>query len=88
MPGKEIHNRYIFVYIQLTSTLFILDKFYKTTNIIENSNSYYSILLDNRTLKTPFGKELVIRNKLLALAVAEEWNNQKEHIEIDLMHLV
>jgi len=39
-------------------------------------------------LKTPFGKELVIRNKSLALAVAEEWNNQKEHIEIDPMHLV
>lgn len=64
-----------------------LDKFYKTTSIIENSDSY-GVLLDNRKLKTPYGKELVINNKALALAVSEEWEMQKEHIKIDAMHLV
>jgi len=39
-------------------------------------------------LKTPLGKELVINSKALALAVAEEWDMQKEHIKTDLMHLV
>lgn len=63
------------------------DKFYKTTSIIENSDSY-GVLLDNSKLKTPLGKELVINSKALALAVAEEWNMQKKHIQTDPMHLV
>lgn len=39
-------------------------------------------------MKTPLGKELVINNKALALAVAEEWEMQKEDIKTDTMHLV
>jgi len=45
-------------------------------------------LLDSSKLKTPLGKELIINNKALALAVAEEWEMQKEHIKTDPMHLV
>lgn len=66
---------------------FISGKFYKTTNIIENTDSY-NVLLDNSKLKTPLGKELVINSKALALAVAEEWAMQNEHIKTDSMHLV
>lgn len=65
----------------------ILDRFYKTTNIIENHDSY-GVLLDNSKLKTPLGKELVINSKALALAVAEEWEMQTENIQTDPMHLV
>lgn len=68
-------------------TLCFIDKFYKTTNIIENSDSY-GVLLDNRKLKTPLGNELVINSKALALAVAEEWGMQEENIKLDPMHLV
>lgn len=66
---------------------FFSDKFYKTTNIIENSDSY-GVLLDNSKLKTPLGNELKINSKALALAVSEEWNAQKLHIKTDPMHLV
>lgn len=72
-----------FIYLYKT----ILDKFYKTTNIVENNNSY-GILLDNSKLKTPLGNELIINSKALALAIAEEWAMQKEKIQIDPMHLV
>lgn len=66
---------------------FFSDKFYKTTNIIENNDSY-GILLDNSKLKTPLGNELIVNSKALALAVAEEWAMQKEKIQTDPMHLV
>jgi len=46
------------------------------------------VLLDNSKLKTPLGKELKINSKALALAVAEEWNAQKQHIQTDPLHLV
>lgn len=91
---NEIHeictNSYTIIKSYLNIYLnfyFILGKFYKTTNIIENSDSY-GVLLDNSKLKTPFGNELVISSKALAVAVAEEWAMQKEHIKTDFMHLV
>jgi len=68
------------------SRSYAINKFYKTTNIIENNDSY-GVLLDNSKLKTPLGKELVIHNKALALGVAQEWEIQKEHIQTDPMHL-
>ncbi|XP_060847814.1 ATP synthase mitochondrial F1 complex assembly factor 2 isoform X1 [Rhopalosiphum padi] len=70
----------------LSHRSYAINKFYKTTSIIENSDSY-GVLLDNSKLKTPLGKELVINNKALALAVAEEWDMQQEHIKTDPMHL-
>lgn len=81
-------NRFLCFYHMSHELLhFISGKFYKTTNIIENNDSY-SVLLDNSKLKTPLGKELVINNKALALAVAEEWEMQKKDIITDTMHLV
>lgn len=79
-------NTYCFSYICIFVTF--LDKFYKTTNIIENNDSSYGVLLDNSKLKTPLGNELIINSKALALAVAEEWAMQKEQIHTDPMHLV
>jgi len=80
-------NIYLLITINVFLFIWFLDKFYKTTSIIENSDSY-GVLLDSSKLKTPLGKELVINNKALALAVAEEWEMQKEHIKTDPMHLV
>ncbi|VVC36956.1 ATP12, ATP synthase F1-assembly protein,Orthogonal Bundle domain in ATP12 [Cinara cedri] len=68
------------------SRYYAINKFYKTTNIIENNDSY-GILLDNSKLKTPLGNELIVNSKALALAIAEEWAMQKEKIQTDSMHL-
>ena len=53
-----------------------------------NNNKYnYLIKLDNRTLKTRYLEELKIPTKQLAMAIGEEWINQKEHINYHSMTL-
>jgi len=44
--------------------------------------------LDQRKLKTPKGNPLIIESEPLALAVAAEWDAQKETISQSNMHLV
>ena len=44
--------------------------------------------LDKRKLKTPLGKLFQVPSEALALAVAQEWNSQKEFIKRHNMHLV
>lgn len=39
----------------------------------------YQVLLDRRVLKTPAGKPLLLPSRLLALAVAAEWEQQVRH---------
>lgn len=39
-------------------------------------------------MKTPAGNPLIVPNKPLAMAVAVEWNSQKETIKPENMHLV
>lgn len=63
-------------------------RFYKDTNVLYSGNSQYEITLDNRKLKTPNGGPFVVRSEPLAIAVAAEWNAQKEHIDRSTMHLV
>lgn len=49
---------------------------------------YYGVLLDNRKCKSMHFDELKIPTKKLALALAEEWQSQKEMINLYKMHLV
>lgn len=63
-------------------------RFYKDTNVLYSGNNQYEITLDNRKLKTPNGGPFVVRSEPLAIAVAAEWNAQKEHIDRSTMHLV
>lgn len=63
-------------------------RFYKNCNILYNGNSQYEITLDNRKLKTPNGGPFIVRSEPLAIAVAAEWNAQKENVERSTMHLV
>lgn len=44
--------------------------------------------LDQRKLKTPKGNIFFVESEPLALAVAAEWDSQKEHIVSSTMHLV
>lgn len=56
-------------------------------NILQ-SDEKYEIILDKKKLKTPKGSVLKIENEALALAVATEWDSQKEVIQRSYMHLV
>lgn len=63
-----------------------IKRFYRKTNILSNGGKY-EIALDQRKLKTPKGKIFEVNNKALALAVAAEWEAQKNIIEKESMHL-
>lgn len=43
--------------------------------------------MDHRKLKTPKGAPFTVKSEPLAIAVATEFDNQKEHIERSKMHL-
>ena len=45
-------------------------------------------MLDNKKVKTPAGKLLILPSKALAMAVSVEWNSQRETIKPENMHLV
>jgi ATP synthase F1 complex assembly factor 2 len=64
-------------------------RFYKNVSIAESSQSptKYEILLDQRKLKTPSGNLITIENEYLALALAQEWNQQVKQIDLSSMHL-
>lgn len=53
-----------------------------------HSNGKFEITLDQRKLKTPRGNLFVVDNEPLALAVATEWDMQKDKIVQSSMHLV
>jgi len=63
-------------------------RFYKQVSIVESSQSptQYEILLDQRKLKTPLGNLVIIENEFLALALAQEWNQQLKNIDLSSMH--
>lgn len=63
-------------------------RFYKSSSVLYSGNNQYEITLDNRKLKTPNGGQFVVRSEPLAIAVAAEWNAQKETIDRSRMHLV
>ncbi|XP_029634697.1 ATP synthase mitochondrial F1 complex assembly factor 2 [Octopus sinensis] len=63
-----------------------LKKFYKTATISQN-NGQFEINLDKRKLRTPLGNVFIVPNESLALAVATEWNGQKNIIKQNKMHL-
>ncbi len=48
---------------------------------VEQRGEYYSILLDERDVKTPMRAELVLPNAKLAEAVAQEWRDVGEKID-------
>ncbi|VDQ09248.1 unnamed protein product [Trichobilharzia regenti] len=50
---------------------------------LQCSNQYptFEILLDNRKLRTPTGRYFQVPNQALAVAVAHEWDSQKDTIK-------
>jgi ATP synthase F1 complex assembly factor 2 len=48
----------------------------------------FEINLDQRKLKTPGGKLFTAPNEALAIAVANEWDTQKDTLKFYSMHMV
>ncbi|CAD5219168.1 unnamed protein product [Bursaphelenchus okinawaensis] len=74
--------------LRLASTSFFKPKrFYKEVHVNSNTNGAFEIYLDQRKLKTPQKKTLELYSEPLALAIAHEWDSQKEEIMIPSMRL-
>jgi ATP synthase F1 complex assembly factor 2 len=66
-----------------------LRRFWKTVHIKEEADGLL-ITLDHRNLKTPSGTKLVLpkNRRLLALLIANEWENQDEILKQHALPLV
>uniref|UniRef100_A0A914C8N7 ATP synthase mitochondrial F1 complex assembly factor 2 n=1 Tax=Acrobeloides nanus TaxID=290746 RepID=A0A914C8N7_9BILA len=66
-------------------------RFYKEVSVAdekdENGKLLYNVMLDKYKLKTQGGKFLKLESEPLALAIAQEWDSQKEHIHQSRMLL-
>jgi chaperone required for assembly of F1-ATPase len=63
-----------------------MKRFYKEVTI-QHTPDGYAVLLDGRSVKTPSKKELVLPTHELAEALAQEWAQQGEHIDMPSMVL-
>lgn len=63
-----------------------MKKFYKKVST-EKTKAGFSLLLDGKNVKTPAGKTLNVNTKALVNAVADEWRDQGEKIDIKTMPL-
>jgi len=61
-------------------------RFYEHADVMKETDGY-QITLDNKKVKTPAGRPLIVPNMELAVAVAVEWNSQKETVKPNNMHL-
>lgn len=59
-----------------------------TFNNLSLSQKYWAVTLDGKPTKTMFKDNLFIPTKALAMALAEEWDSQKESISLKSLHLV
>jgi chaperone required for assembly of F1-ATPase len=55
-------------------------RFYQSVTVAEQEVGGYSIQFDGRQVKTPAGRALTVPTRVLAEAIAEEWNAQGETI--------
>ncbi|GAA6101054.1 ATP synthase mitochondrial F1 complex assembly factor 2 [Tachysurus ichikawai] len=62
-------------------------KFYQDVRISQGEGGQFEINLDRRKLKTPGGKLFTVPNEALAIAVATEWDVQKDTLKFYTMHL-
>ncbi|KAJ1524009.1 hypothetical protein ONE63_010552 [Megalurothrips usitatus] len=61
-------------------------RFYKHTGVL-TCDGQFEVTLDQRKLKTPQGSVFRVKSEPLALAVAQEWDAQKDRINQATMHL-
>ncbi|XP_069590782.1 ATP synthase mitochondrial F1 complex assembly factor 2 isoform X2 [Ranitomeya imitator] len=61
-------------------------KFYKSVSISQGEGGF-EVNLDRRKLRTPQGKIFTVPSEPLAIAVATEWESQRDTIKFFTMHL-
>lgn len=64
-----------------------MKKFYKQAGIEKRDDGNWTVLLDGRPLKTPAKNALSLPTEELAEAVAAEWADQIEFIDVATMHI-
>ena len=64
-----------------------LKRFYKQVKV-EDGDVGFRITLDGRDLKTPAKRKLRIPTESLAIALAQEWDNQEKHIDAMTMPMM
>lgn len=62
-------------------------KFYQDVSISQGEGGLFEINLDKRKLKTPGGKLFTVPNEALAIAVATEWDTQRDTLKFYTMHM-
>lgn len=55
--------------------------------LVNAGKGNFEILLDSKKLKTPNGAVFSVQSEPLALAVAHEWESQKDYVILSQMHL-
>jgi chaperone required for assembly of F1-ATPase len=63
-----------------------MKRFYEKAELFESAVGH-GVILDRRPVKTPGKRELIAPNRVLAAAIAEEWNAQKDDIRPERMAL-
>ena len=69
------------------SSILAKKRFYKDVSLVDAGKRNYEILLDSKKLKTPGGSVFSVDSEPLALAVAHEWESQKDSVILSQMHL-
>ena len=57
-------------------------------NNLSLSDNYWAVTLDGKVTKTMYKDNLMIPTKAMAVALAEEWDSQQEHINLKTLYLV
>ena len=71
----------MFFWVFLLSKWSNVKRFYKEADVLIQTKDQYLIILDGRTVKTPAGIELSAPTRLLAEAMAAEWEEQGDVID-------
>jgi ATP synthase F1 complex assembly factor 2 len=56
-------------------------------SLVDAGKNSFELLLDSKKLKTPLGAVFSVPSEPLALAVAHEWESQKDLVILSQMHL-
>lgn len=57
-------------------------------NLSFTGDRYWAVTLDGKVTKTMYKDNLLIPSKAMAVALAEEWESQQDHINLKSLHLV
>lgn len=52
------------------------------------SDKYWAVTLDGKPLKTMYKDNMLVPSRALAVVLAEEWEAQKEVLDLKSLHLV